>query len=265
MKHIISLGAGVQSSTMALMAKHGEITPMPDCAIFADTQVEPENVYTWLDYLEKQLPFPVYRVTAGNLEDATLLVKTGKSGKKYTDIGIPAHTLDANGKHGVVMRQCTLDFKILPIKRKIRELVGRKKSAKAIQWIGISYDEVVRMKPSRVAYITNIWPLIDKGMTRQDCLNWMKSHGYPVPPRSACYFCPFHSDTEWRGLSESDKRRSEVYEKKLQGAFAQVKEFRSVPYLHKSAKPIEQFFARPIEADLFDNQFNNECEGMCGV
>lgn len=36
--NIISLGAGVQSSTMALMEKHGEITPMPDCAIFADTQ-----------------------------------------------------------------------------------------------------------------------------------------------------------------------------------------------------------------------------------
>jgi len=35
MKHVISLGAGVQSSTMALMAAAGEITPMPDCAIFA--------------------------------------------------------------------------------------------------------------------------------------------------------------------------------------------------------------------------------------
>lgn len=33
----LSLGAGVQSTTMALMAAHGEIGPMPDCAIFADT------------------------------------------------------------------------------------------------------------------------------------------------------------------------------------------------------------------------------------
>ena len=43
MKHIISLGAGVQSSTMALMAAHGEIGPMPDCAIFADTGAEPQK------------------------------------------------------------------------------------------------------------------------------------------------------------------------------------------------------------------------------
>lgn len=63
-KHIISLGAGVQSSTMALMAAAGEITPMPDCAIFADTQAEPKSVYKWLDWLEGQLPFPVIRVVA---------------------------------------------------------------------------------------------------------------------------------------------------------------------------------------------------------
>lgn len=38
----LSLGAGVQSTTMALMAAHGEIGPMPDCAIFADTGWEPK-------------------------------------------------------------------------------------------------------------------------------------------------------------------------------------------------------------------------------
>ena len=69
MKNIISLGAGVQSSTMALMAAKGEITPMPDCAIFADTGWEPKRVYEWLDWLETQLPFPVYRVSKGNLRD----------------------------------------------------------------------------------------------------------------------------------------------------------------------------------------------------
>ena len=69
MKHIISLGAGVQSSTMALMAAKGEITPMPDCAIFADTGWEPVRVYEWLDWLETQLPFPLYRVSKGNLRE----------------------------------------------------------------------------------------------------------------------------------------------------------------------------------------------------
>lgn len=69
MIHVISLGAGVQSSTMALMAKHGEITPMPDAAIFADTGAEPIGVYNWLLQLEEKLPCPIYRVSAGNLRD----------------------------------------------------------------------------------------------------------------------------------------------------------------------------------------------------
>ena len=66
---VLSLGAGVQSTTMALMAAQGEFDKMPDCAIFADTGYEPAGVYTHLDWLEAQLPFPVHRVTAGNIKD----------------------------------------------------------------------------------------------------------------------------------------------------------------------------------------------------
>jgi hypothetical protein len=69
---VISLGAGVQSTTMALMAARGEIGPMPVCAIFADTRAEPKGVYAHLDWLERQLPFPVHRVSAGNLRDEIL-------------------------------------------------------------------------------------------------------------------------------------------------------------------------------------------------
>lgn len=76
---IISLGAGVQSSTMAMMAARGMLTPMPDCAIFADTQSEPAAVYRHLDWLEKQLPFPVHRVTAGSLRDEILGATAGKN------------------------------------------------------------------------------------------------------------------------------------------------------------------------------------------
>jgi 3'-phosphoadenosine 5'-phosphosulfate sulfotransferase (PAPS reductase)/FAD synthetase len=85
--HIISLGAGVQSSTMALMAAHGEITPMPAAAVFADTQAEPASVYKWLDWLERQLPFPVARVTRGSLEQDGLIMR-----RPRTDAFFPART-----------------------------------------------------------------------------------------------------------------------------------------------------------------------------
>jgi len=124
---VLSLGAGVQSSTLALMCKHGEIE-MPDCAIFADTQSEPESVYTWLDWLETQLPFPVHRVTKGDLSKAALMVKTSKkSGSKYCQSSPPAWVIDdGETKPNLMMRQCTTDFKIIPIRKKLRELGGKK-------------------------------------------------------------------------------------------------------------------------------------------
>jgi hypothetical protein len=115
---VLSLGAGVQSSTLALMIAKGEL-PMIDCAIFADTQAEPAAVYRHLDWLEKQLPFPVHRVTAGNLRENILDAVIGHS---RMDARPPFFV----GTGGMLNRQCTQDFKIIPIVRKIRELIGLK-------------------------------------------------------------------------------------------------------------------------------------------
>src|SRR5262245_38598179 len=111
---VISLGAGVQSSTMALMAAHGEITSMPDCAIFADTGWEPGDVYDWLEYLETKLPFPVYRVFAGNLRDDVLA--SAANGTRTANP--PFFTKDGLNR-GFLRRSCTKEYKIEPIRAKI--------------------------------------------------------------------------------------------------------------------------------------------------
>ena len=197
---ILSLGAGVQSSTLALMAKHLEID-MPDCAIFADTQSEPDSVYLWLDWLETELPYPVYRVTKGNLAEKSLIVRTSKTGTQYQQSAPPAWITEFDGRVNILIRQCTTDFKILPIIQKIRQLSGKKPVE---QFIGISLDEAHRMKPSREKWITNRWPLVENRMSRRDCLNWMERNGYPTPPRSSCWFCPYHSNTEWKRLQNDE-------------------------------------------------------------
>lgn len=73
---VLSLGAGVQSTTLALLAAHGVIGPMPDCAIFADTAWEPQAVYDHLAWLMSPnlLPFPVHVVSAGSLRDRKSVV-----------------------------------------------------------------------------------------------------------------------------------------------------------------------------------------------
>ena len=262
--HIISLGAGVQSSTMALMAAKGEITPMPDCAIFADTQDESPKVYEWLNWLEGQLPFPVHRVSRGSLSERALTVRTSKTGTRYTQSAVPAFIIDSAGKVGLLMRQCTLDFKITVIQRQIREL--RRNKEHVIQWIGISRDEAQRIKPSRVKYIESRWPLIELGMTRNDCLQWMSDNGYPAPPRSSCVYCPYHNNAEWNRLKNEEPDQFEKavkFEADYQDAMSRVSGFRGTPYLHRSCKPLNEIdFASPSDQMSL---FGNECEGVCGV
>lgn len=271
--HIISLGAGVQSSTMSLMAAKGEIIPMPTCAIFADTQAEPKKVYEWLDWLEKQLPFPVYRVTKGNLaEDELRIRRSQKSGRLYLKNSIPAFVLNPNGAVGLLGRRCTSDYKIIPLQRKIREITGVKRSGKgiveAIVWIGISTDEAHRMKDSRVDYIQNSWPLIKAGFSRRKCLDWMTQSGYPEPPRSACKFCPFHSDEEWNLIKKNQAEWEDVigFEDRLQKAAGCQEVLKGVPFLHSSCSPIGSVvFNSPKGGYQQLSMFGNECEGMCGV
>lgn len=267
--HIISLGAGVQSSTMALMAARGEITPMPTAAIFADTQAEPQSVYEWLTWLEAQLPFPVHRVSKGDLDAVSTHVRTSKGGKNYTKAAIPAFIVDgATGKEGLLMRQCTSDFKIEVIQRELRRLRPNK-STQVIQWIGISHDEWLRAKPSRKPYITNIFPLMERKMTRAHCLAWMKAREFPTPPRSACVFCPYHSDAEWLRLKTQEPAefaKAVDYERRYQVSMSKVSQFRGVPWLHRSHKPLDQIdFTEKDNPQFHFDTLLSECEGMCGV
>jgi hypothetical protein len=263
--HIISLGAGVQSSTMALMAAHGEITPMPKCAIFADTQDEPQSVYKWLDWLEKQLPFPVHRVTSGSLSKTVTRIKVSKGGNLYTDSGLPVHILKPDNGKGLGQRQCTKEFKVYPIRKFLRQF----KDTGVIQWIGISLDESHRMKPAWDKWCKNRWPLIDLRMKRHDCLLWMQTHGYPKPPRSACIYCPYHSDTEWRRLRSDEKQefeRAVEFERELQRTFAQLTFIKGhIPFLHPSRVPLDQVDFSTDEDHGQQVMFGNECEGLCGV
>lgn len=270
---IISLGAGVQSSTMALMAKHGKITPMPKHAVFADTQAEPDSVYEWLAWLEKQLPFPVHRVTAGSLTDTALRLRVSSTGNKYVKTMLPINVLKPDGKIGQLTRACTIDYKVNPLIKAMRRLGGarqRQKHTSVINWIGISSDEISRMKTSPKVWYIHRYPLIDMGMTRKDCINWMRDNGYPEPPRSACVYCPYHSNAEWsrlKRLQPNDFAKAVEFEKQFQQLHAKAEhsnKINGVPFLHQTCVALDavDFDKSPQQGSL---NFNNECEGMCGV
>jgi len=249
----ISLGAGVQSSTMALMAAHGEIEPMPDCAIFADTGWEPAAVYRHLDWLERQLPFPVHRVSGGNLRTAAM-EKRNANGHSF-DI-VPWHVDGGMGR-----RQCTKDYKLRPIQRKVVELLGGRPNGGAQMWIGISRDEIVRCKPSWVQYMVNRWPLIERDMKRHDCLRWLERHGYPQPPKSACIGCPYHSNEQWRTLSPDEFADAVEVDRAIRVSANGKRQ----QFMHRSLQPLDEVdLSTPTDWGQLD-LFLNECEGMCGV
>lgn len=52
------------------------------------------------------------------------------------------------------------------------------------QWIGISRDEIMRVKPSRETWQVNRWPLIEMRMSRQDCLAWLRRHDFQRMPEA---------------------------------------------------------------------------------
>lgn len=261
---VISLGAGVQSSTMALMASAGLILPMPECAIFADAQGEPEAVYRWLDWLEPRLAFPVHRVTEGNLREA---IGAKRPRGRFRKVPIPAFTMNPDGtKGGLLNRSCTQDYKIRPINRELRRLCGltRKRSPKeplVEQWIGISTDEATRMKDSRFPWIKMRWPLIELGMSRTDCLRWMSERGYPQPPKSACIFCPYHAARQWQSLTPEEFEVACIVDESLRAHPPQEYRTKGTLFLHRSCRPLRERPFGSKEPALFDN----ECAGVCGV
>lgn len=276
----VSLGAGAQSTVLALMLSRSDSRltklgyPKPDIAIFADTGWEPEYVYRHLDWLEDELQFPLVRVSDGSLKKNLRRGKT-VSGHRFVDV--PLFTVD-DGKKGMLRRQCTTHYKIRPIYRQVRKLAGGERGrpfpekTHVEMWIGISLDEVLRMKPSREPWIEHRWPLVDLRMSRHDCIEWFSSE-YPDRhlPRSACVICPYRSDEHWFELKRRDPVSFEEavrFDRWLRASTKTPvrKLLNGRPYLHSARRPLAVVInQRETEGADGIDEFNNECEGLCGV
>ena len=281
--HVLSLGAGVQSTTMALMAAHGEIEPMPAAAIFSDTGWEPAEVYNHLQWMMSPnvLPFPVHIVSNGNIRDALTTAEPGR----YASVPFHLEMTDERGKitKGFGRRQCTSEYKLKPLHWKHRELLskGRRdriEEGAVTSWIGISTDEAVRLLTYNVngerrlphaKWLANRYPLIEAGMSRWDCLAWMKRNGYPEPVKSSCIGCPFHSAAHWQRMKAHDPvswaDAVEVDRIIRSGGTFKEKSLRGRQFMHPSLKPLDEVDLSTAEDRGQLNMFNNECEGMCGV
>ena len=264
---------------MFLMACKGVLGPRPDAAIFADTQWELKAVYAWLDRLTvigADHNIQIIRATVGNLRaDALAFLKGSPDGKTRQGVNgrwasMPLYVLNPDGSRGMINRQCTKEYKIAVIEKEVRKLIGlrprqRAKDVLVEQWIGISADEASRMRDSRRPYIRHHYPLIydfDLPMTRSDCKKWLSDNGYPIPPKSACIGCPFHSDAEWRRIKADPEAWADAVE--FDRAIRNHGGMRGKLFLHYSCRPLEDVDLSTAE-ERGQMNWIEECTGMCGL
>jgi hypothetical protein len=295
---VLSLGAGVQSTTLLLASAVG-LLPRLDFAIFADTGWEPRSVYEHLERLEREVAapagIPVLRVSNGNLRADTIT-----PGRRF--VAVPFYLRNLNGGEGMGRRQCTAEYKLAPIKAKVRELlgatvtddgrvgrVGGKRGALYVeQWVGISRDEAQRAKDSDVLYARNAFPLLAVGVsgqheplvgadgrpgwTRNDCRRFLRRHGFGETPKSACIGCPFHGNRAWRDLRDNHPAEwadAVAFDRELRTtATLEHLELEAKPYLHRSRLPLDEApidrvtrrEASDAQVDLLELLYDDEAE-----
>lgn len=256
---ILSLGAGVQSSALLILAARGDL-PKLDGAIFSDTGWEPASVYEHLDRLEEEVAkpagIPIYRVSSGNIRNDAL-------NPDVRFATMPLFVKNSDGTQGLVRRQCTSEYKLKPIKRKVRELLGCPHPEPipagvfVEQWIGISTDERERaldkngdLKTGDVKYSRNSYPLLDLDMSRENCRSLLTAHGFGLTPKSACIGCPFHTNAHWRMIKDNPADWADAvdFDNRIRNgsarANAQGQALNGEAFLHRSMLPLSE---APIE------------------
>jgi len=262
---VLSFGAGVQSSTLLEMGLAGDIEPF-DHVIFADTGWEPASVYENLKEYSKRCEdagVPFHIVSNGNIREDML-----SPGRHAS---IPVFVVGMDGQKVIGRRQCTSEYKLDPLMKKQRELAGLKRGGRSKEHllttiIGISLDEIQRMRDPVFPWIRNEYPLVDLRMSRQSCLVYWAKLGKPSPPRSACIGCPYHSDHEWRNLTAEEFADAVDFDESIRRPDTPLGEFyRSNAFLHPSRIPLSEVDLSTEEDRGQGVLFDNDCLGMCGL
>lgn len=268
---VLSLGAGVQSTCLALMAERGDYgLTKPDFAIFADTGWEPPEVYEHLEWLKSQLSFEVVTVRSGNIRDDILEGKM-PDGSKF--LGIPAFLTGPDGSSGILHRQCTTHYKTNPINSYLRErleIMPKRRAPVDVQvemWLGISSDEAIRQKPGKEEWVTKRYPLLELDFSRAQLQNWFNEN-YPNRnlPSSSCIGCPYHSDSIWKHLKENDPKSFQdavFIDQALRNVPATKGAIKGEAYLHRSRIPLIDVDFSPAVG--YHDAMLEECEGLCGI
>lgn len=256
---VLSNGGGIQSTTLIMMMCTGDL-PWVDHIINADPGDESDATYRHLEWLDAQIRLysngrvETHTVSRGGRLSDRIRNRASGRGVVNNDRFVSAPFFTSGGKGGrggQGKRQCTREFKIEPLEKKQRELLGyaprqRIPAGSCEVWIGISTDEVVRAGAAFTSWAVNRYPLLEQRMSRRDCVSWLEGHGFPVPPKSACIFCPYKTNAEWRWLRDNDpKAWADAVE--IDRLIRNTPGMRQQEFLHRDRVPLDQVDLRTDE------------------
>jgi hypothetical protein len=269
----ISYGGGVQSSALVVLATQGKLDDIVggpiDAALFSNVGDDSEHPATVSYVREVMTPWAAERgLTVHELH------RTKRDGTTETlwerlmkpesrSLPIPVRMPDT-GAPGT--RSCTADFKIAVVGKWLKAN-GASKDDPATVCIGISTDEIQRVSNKRVEpYERPVYPLIDLGLDRQDCMNIISRAGLPVPPKSACFFCPFHRPSTWAEMARDEP---DLFDKsvELERVLNERRDMlgKDRVYLTRFGKPLDEAI-KPAQDQLpgFESIGESGCdEGYC--
>jgi len=266
---------GVQSTAMYYMSSM-HILPHCDVAIFADTGREKTATLEYLKYLKKWQEtnngIPIHVIQTNLYRD---LLQKSQTKERFAKI--PAFTKNED-RVGMLQRQCTGKYKIIPIDKAIRKLLGvgykEKMKTNVEVWKGISLDEHMRMSYPSVEWKTHVYPFVGYAVTkkdfhkieglrmnRSDIQKWYQDNNLPIPVKSSCVFCPYQSDAAWARLKKD-------YPEDFAAAVEVDETIRNMTqkgiinpiYLHRSCKPLREI---PLDAQL--DLWHGECTDNCHI
>ncbi len=205
MIEVFSFGGGQQSMAGLVLAAQGRLPYRT--FLFCNVGEDAENPRTLVYVREVARPFAeaagltlleLQRRRADGAPDS-LYQRLTRPGSR--SIAIPVR-MSASGAPG--RRACTVDFKIHVVAKWLKQQ-GATPTQPATVALGISFDEIHRMrKESGIAHERLAYPLIDERLTRADCQQIIRAAGLPIPPKSSCWFCPYHRVSVWQEMRQED-------------------------------------------------------------
>ena len=267
MLEVFSYGGGVQSTAALVLAAQHQLPYRT--FLFCNVGEDSENPDTLTYFRTIALPY-------AQQHDLTMIelhrvMRTGERETVYgrltrpgsRSIGIPVRM--SNGAPG--NRACTLDFKIRVVARWLKEY-GATKDVPATVGLGISLDEWQRMRTdSGIPHERLAYPLIELRLDRAACVQLIRDAGLPVPPKSSCWFCPYHSLATWQAMRQTRPDlfyKAVALEQHVNQKRAQLG--RDAVWFSAKCKPLEKVTSSLTQSRLFENEDTEMCEsGYCMV